>query len=120
MKKSDLLGLNAETKEIPVPGSTETLRIRALSGAEMTTARKMSKASVSSETGQIIHAEAYLEYELFLTRCGLIDDDGMQMLDKDEVRELSNRRHSLIVHVAVNVATLSGLNGPLTEESEKN
>lgn len=120
MNKSALLGLAVETRDIPVEGSDETLRIRALSGAEMTKARKMSKGCIEVGTGLIINADMYLQYELFLTRCGLVDGDGEQMLSEDEVIELSNRRHSLIVHVAKNVAILSGLVEGELERSEKN
>lgn len=119
MNKADLLSLAIETKSIAVPGSDETLTIRALSGAEVTNARKLSKSCVD-ETGKITNAELYLEYELFLARCGLIDAGGNQMLDKDEVRELSNRRHSLIVHIAKKVAQLSGIVGDSGEEAAKN
>lgn len=119
MNKADLLSLVTETRSITVPGSDQTLTIRALSGAEVTNARKLSKSCVD-ETGKITNAELYLEYELFLTRCGLIDASGNQMLDKDEVRELSNRRHSLIVYIAKKVAQLSGIVGDSSEDAAKN
>ncbi len=116
--KSDLLSLSIETKEIDVPGSENKLRIRALTGAQVVEARKLYNRGVD-EVGKITNPAAWAEYEIYCFQHGVIDDDGNEMLSKDEVRIVQGQRYSLVALVAVQVSLLSGLGKEAADDAEK-
>jgi hypothetical protein len=116
--KSDLLSLSIETKELDVPGSEARLRIRALSGAEVTQARRLINRAMDG--GKITSPEVYAQWELYLVEHGLIDENGSSLLNRNELEQLAQRRYSLVRHIALKVGSLSGFGDDAEVAAEKN